>query len=116
MWDRGSDVDLSVYGHRGRRFVVAYGRRGTTTHGGSVSFFRVAVLCRQWAACIRGRDAVGSLGVGAFVTWDRHILSVFSTVSSCDLFGVCVCVVDQGLRHLLATRDRPSVCLTACMD
>ena len=82
MWDRGSDVDLSVYGHRGRRFVVAYGRRGTTTHGGSVSFFRVTVLRRQWVVCICGRDAVGSLGVGAFVAWDWRILSVLFAASS----------------------------------
>ena len=96
--------------------MVAYGCHGTTTHGVSVRFLHVSVQCWQWVTWIRRRDVVDSFGVGAFVTWDRHILSVFSTVSSCDLFGVCVCVVDQGLRHLLATRDRPSVCLTACMD
>ena len=36
VWDRGSGINMSVYGLRGRRFVVVYGRHGTTTHVGSV--------------------------------------------------------------------------------
>ena len=70
MSDRGSGIDVLVYGHCGRRFVVTYGRLGTITHGGLVWLFYVAVQRRQCAALIRVRDAIGLFGVGEFVAWD----------------------------------------------
>ena len=38
MWDRGSGINLSVSGHLRRRFMVVYGRHGTTSHVGSDFF------------------------------------------------------------------------------
>ena len=36
LWDQGSGIIFSVYGHCGRIFVVVYGSHGTTTHVSSV--------------------------------------------------------------------------------
>ena len=47
-------------------------------------FFHIAVQCRRWAACNGGRDAIGSLEVGAFVEWDQRILWVLFIASLCD--------------------------------
>ena len=49
-----------------------------------VQFFCVAVECRQWAVWMRRQDAAGSFGVGALVLWDRRILLVLFTASTCD--------------------------------
>ena len=101
VWDQGSGIIFSVYGHRGRRFVVVYGRHGTTTHVGSVFFAwrfsagdgrcgfagGMPLVHLVWGLSLRG--------FGAFVRCYSHHLRVIICVDWAGRLGLAA--LDGGM-------------------